>query len=184
MPRTTKSGGRQPAVVTKRTRNGDWLSRMDHVSFRRFGSPLHGWLTPAAPGCAKCSAAIRHLRCTYAIKSGGRQPAVGRQNRIRIHARYSSADRRRCVCGFRCIRVYRRHGGLTPPALAVERASLPAKKRFLRCTSRTPDQERRASARRGPAKSHPHTRPLFVGRPPTVCVRIAVAFAFIGATGG
>jgi hypothetical protein len=49
---------------------------------------------------------------------------------------------------------------------------------------RTPDQERRTSAHRGPAKSHPHTRPLFVGRPPTVCVRIAVAFAFIGATGG
>jgi hypothetical protein len=33
-------------------------------------------------------------------------------------------------------------------------------------------------------KSHPHTRPLFVGGPPTVCVRLAVAFAFLGATGG
>jgi hypothetical protein len=30
-------------------------------------------------------------------------------------------------------------------------------------------QERRVSARRGWAKSQPHTRPLFVGRPPTVC---------------
>jgi hypothetical protein len=47
--RTNKSGGRQPAVATKRTRNCDRLSRMDHVSCRRFGSPHHGWLTPAAP---------------------------------------------------------------------------------------------------------------------------------------
>ncbi len=46
------------------------------------------------------------------------------------------------------------------------------------------NQERRASARRGWGKSHPHTRPLFVGGPPTVRVRIAVAFAFLGATGG
>jgi hypothetical protein len=40
------------------------------------------------------------------------------------------------------------------------------------------------SARRGWANSHPHTRPLFVGGPATVCVRIALAFAFLGATGG
>jgi hypothetical protein len=45
-------------------------------------------------------------------------------------------------------------------------------------------QERRVSARRGWTKSHPHTRPLFVGGPPSVGVRIALAFAFLGATGG
>jgi hypothetical protein len=32
-------------------------------------------------------------------------------------------------------RVYRRHGGLTPPALALRCERLPAKQRFLRCTN-------------------------------------------------
>ncbi len=32
-------------------------------------------------------------------------------------------------------RVYRRHGGLTPPALVLQCERLPAKQRFLRCTN-------------------------------------------------
>ena len=44
-------------------------------------------------------------------------------------------------------------------------------------------QERRASARRGWVNAYPQTRASFVGRPPTVCVRIAVAVVGIGATG-
>jgi hypothetical protein len=45
-------------------------------------------------------------------------------------------------------------------------------------------QERRASARRGWANTHRQTRASFVGRPPTVCVRIVVAIAFKATTGG
>jgi hypothetical protein len=59
---------------------------------------------------------------THVFKSGGRQPAVGRQMRIGRQKRRSSADRRRCGCvcvDGRCNCVYRRHGGLTPPALGT-----------------------------------------------------------------
>jgi hypothetical protein len=45
-------------------------------------------------------------------------------------------------------------------------------------------QERRKSARRGWANTHRQTRASFVGRPPTVCVRIVVAIAFKATTGG
>jgi hypothetical protein len=49
-------------------------------------------------------------------------------------------------------------------------------------------QERRASARRGRANAYRRTGASFVGRSPTVCVGacawMAVATAFIGATGG
>jgi hypothetical protein len=77
----------------------------------------------------------RSAMTDYATESGGRQPAVAGQTRIRRHEPYWSADRRRCVWGRRCIRVYRRHGGLTPPALVLRCERLPAKQRFLRCTN-------------------------------------------------
>jgi hypothetical protein len=71
--------------------------------------------------------------------------------RIGGQERRSSADRRRCACvcvDGRCNCVYRRHGGLTPPALVLQCERLPAKERFLQCTN-AHFQERRASARRG-----------------------------------
>jgi hypothetical protein len=75
---------------------------------------------------------------THVHKSGGRQPAVGRQMRIGRHERYSWADPRRCACvcvDARCNCAYRRHGGLTPPALVLQCERLPAKQRFLQCTN-------------------------------------------------
>jgi hypothetical protein len=53
------------------------------VSYPQVRYPHHGWLTPAAPGCATCvPCGMRHLRCTNARahKSGGRQPAVVPEN--------------------------------------------------------------------------------------------------------
>jgi len=72
--------------------------------------------------------------------------------------------------------------GVSPPWYAIQTPC--GENRTSSGDWRHGNQERRASARRGWAKSHPHTRPLFVGGPPTVCVRIALAFAFLGATGG
>jgi hypothetical protein len=122
------------------------------VSYLRVRYSLHGWLTPAAPGCATCvRRKIRHLRCTSAhpTKSGGRQPAVGRQNRIRIHARYSSADRRRCVCGLPLhSRLSAPRGANAPRSCGGTRISA-GEKTIFTLHIRTPDQERRASARRG-----------------------------------
>jgi hypothetical protein len=99
------------------------------------------------------------------VQRRARQPAVGRQMRIGRHERYSWADpdRRRCVCvDGRCNCVYRRHGGLTPPALVLECEGLPAKQRFLQCTNAR-SQERRASARRG-NETHLQWRASFPGR--------------------
>jgi hypothetical protein len=136
----------------------------------------HGGLTPPALAlrCECLPAKKRFLRCTnvHSTKSGGRQPAVGGEMRIGGHERRSSADRRRCV-DRRCGRGHRghganvapesfmghtapdynrvhwRHGGLTPPALALRCERLPAKKTIFAVHKRTFDQERRALARRG-----------------------------------
>jgi hypothetical protein len=102
---------------------------------------------------------------THVRKSGGCQPAVGGQMRIGGQERRSSADRRRCACvcvDGRCNCVYRRHGGLTPPALVLQCERLPAKQRFLQCTNAR-SQERRASARRG-NETHLQWRASFPGR--------------------
>jgi hypothetical protein len=61
----------------------------------------HGGLTPPALAlrCERPPAKQRFLRCTnaHSTKSGGRQPAVGGQIRIRRDRRHSSADHRWCV---------------------------------------------------------------------------------------
>jgi hypothetical protein len=62
-----------------------------------------------------------------------------------------TADRQRCVCmcvDDRCIRGNRYHGGLTPPALALQSARSSAKNDFFDAQTRNP-KERLASARRG-----------------------------------
>jgi hypothetical protein len=169
----------------------------------------HGGLTPPALvlQCECLPAKQRFLRCTnvHSPKSGGRQPAVAGQTRIRRHEPYWSADRRRCVCGsplrsrlwaprltyapesYMRIRVritiacIGATGGLRPPLLRC--TNVCRRNIVFTMHKRTFDQERRASARRGWANAHPQTRALLVGRPPTVC-GVAVAFAFIRATGG
>jgi hypothetical protein len=112
---------------------------------------------------------------TFARAAGVSPPWVGKCASADTSV-YSSADRRRCACvcvDGRCNCVYRRHGGLTPPALVLECERLPAKQRFLRCTN-VHFQERRASARRGVGKSPRRRRfrlfdrlaPEHVGKPP------------------
>jgi hypothetical protein len=85
---STKSGGRQPAVV---------IGIADALVFVR-----RGWLTPAALGCTRfVRCEVRDSQCgvAHTTRSGGRQPAVARQTRIGRHEHHSSADRRRCACG-------------------------------------------------------------------------------------
>jgi hypothetical protein len=82
----------------------------------------------------------RFLRCTNAdpTKSGGCQPAVVRQTRLRRHQRDCSQDRREYVPRSplpSCAAIPR---GLTPPALVLQCERLPAKKRYLRCTDAHP----------------------------------------------
>jgi hypothetical protein len=60
---------------------------------------------------------------TLVYKSGGCQPVVGGQNRIRIHDRYSSADRRRCVRIAVAFAFLGATGGLRPPLLYCVRMS-------------------------------------------------------------
>jgi hypothetical protein len=112
----------------------------------------HGGLTPPALAVERASlpAKKRFLRCTSAhpTKSGGRQPAVGRQNRIRIHARYSSADRRRCVCGLPLHSRLSAPRGANAPRSCVGTRISAGEKTIFTLHIRTSDQERRALARR------------------------------------
>jgi hypothetical protein len=79
-------------------------------------------------------------------------------------------------------RLYAPRGAYAPRSCVAVRMSA-GETTIFAMHQRTFAQERRASARRGWANAHPQTRALLVGRPPTVCVRIAVAVAGIGATG-
>jgi hypothetical protein len=168
---TSKSGGRQPAVVPENAlataadfsepstfaparsvsiprlayASRSWLRvrmlLLMCVSYPKVRYPHHGWLTPAAPGCATCvPCGMRHLRCTNARahKSGGRQPAVvGKPNALR---RKSPTIRRRCDARTRA-------AGVSPPWSV----------NWTQCGENRPpfdhdathEQERRASARRG-----------------------------------
>jgi hypothetical protein len=180
-------------------------------------SAFHGGLTPPALAlqCERLSAKQRFLRCTnvhspksggrqpavvlesrwctqcdfrrgtHAVhKSGGRQPAVARRIRIGRHERHSSADRQRCVCGLPLqLRLKLPRGAYAPRSCVAVRTSA-GETTIFAMYKRTFDQERRASARRGWANTHRQTRAPFVGRPPTVCVRIVVAIAFKATTGG
>jgi hypothetical protein len=107
---------------------------------RRFVS--HGGLTPPAlvSGRERLPAKKRFLRCTHAhsTKSGGRQPAVVRQTRLRRHQRDCSQDRRQYVGRTPLHRVQRYHGGLTPPRSCVWARTSAGEKRFFRCTNAHP----------------------------------------------
>jgi hypothetical protein len=107
---TTKSGGRQPAVgIDIAIYNGACTNSRQTAEGGCAGRRCvrvqvnHGGLTPPALAlrCEHLPAKQRFLRCTnaHSPKSGGREPAVGGQTRIRRDRRHSSADRRRCVCG-------------------------------------------------------------------------------------
>jgi hypothetical protein len=105
---------------------------------RRFVS--HGGLTPPALvlQCERPPAKKRFFRCTNAhpTKSGGRQPAVVRQTRLRRHQRDSSQDRREYVRRSplpSCAAIPR---GLTPPALVLRCARPPAKNDFFDAQTR------------------------------------------------
>jgi uncharacterized membrane protein len=116
-------------------------------------------------------------------KSGGRQPAVGGHMRVGRHERHSSADRQRCVCGLPLqLRLKLPRGAYAPRSCVAVRTSA-GETTIFAMYKRTFDQERRASARRGWTPARRQTRASFVGRPPTVCVRIAVAIAFKATTG-
>ena len=119
---------------------------------------LAGQLKPVTP-CRKCMIAT----CGGAGASYTRMYYV----RLRIGQRYSH-----------CERTFTRTAGVSPPWQADR---VPKEVRVLAAIEHR--QERRVSARRGSANAHRQTRAPFVGRRPTVCVRIAVAVAGIGATG-
>jgi hypothetical protein len=125
--------------------------------YNRVQAPRGAYPPALALRCEHLPAKQRFLRCTnvHSPKSGGR---VGGQTRIPRDRRHSSADHR-WLCADRCVRVYRRHGanvapesfmahtgpdynrvhwrhgGLTPPALALRCERPSAKQRFLRCTN-------------------------------------------------
>jgi hypothetical protein len=63
--------------------------------FPRLAYASRSWCTASVDRKITTLAVHKRTFCT----SGGRQPAVGGQNRIRTHDRYSSAGRRRCVYG-------------------------------------------------------------------------------------
>jgi hypothetical protein len=75
------------------------------------------------------------------------------------------------------------HGGLTPPALALQCERLPAKQRFLRCTNvHSPKSGGCQPAVGGQMRVGRHEPYSSADR--RWCVGVAVAFAFIRATGG
>ena len=81
----------------------------------------------------RISRTVRRPRHAQTRAAGVSPPWAGK-----IASAYTPAIRRQTADGVcadcRCIRVYRRHGGLTPPALALQCERLAAKKRLLRCT--------------------------------------------------
>jgi hypothetical protein len=146
-----KSGGRQPAVGTKRICNGERVRVFPGAS--TFAH--HGGLTPPALGCmtlrslqkATLSMDIRthtksggrqpavvvsecgwsseiHRQAVALIKSGGRQPAVGTKRICNGASFFPERVRSRTT------------GGLRPPLLAVlQGGHSPAKLRLVRCTN-------------------------------------------------
>jgi hypothetical protein len=126
------------------------------------------------------------LRCggVRPTKSGGRQPAVGVETRLRRHKRPCSADRRRCMFGSPLhSRYIGTTGGLHPPLLCWCTDVCERQNDF--CDVRTPI---RKSAARQPAvrvgNTFAQTQAHLFGRPPTVYVRIAVALALYRYHGG
>jgi hypothetical protein len=113
----------------------------------------HGGLTPPALvlRCERLSAKKRFLRCTNAhpTKSGGREPAVGRQTRLCRHEGDCSQDRRQYVGRTPLhLRAAIPRGAYAPGSCAAMRTSA-GEKTIFAMHRRTSDQERRASVRRG-----------------------------------
>jgi hypothetical protein len=84
---------------------------------------------------------------THVHKSGGRQPAVVRETRLRRHGAIARKTADSMWADHRCHRVQRYHGGLTPPAPGCT-TFVRCEKPHLRCAN-AGSQERRALARRG-----------------------------------
>jgi hypothetical protein len=134
----------------------------------------HGWLTPAAPGAQRRSAKNDDSRGakTHMHKSGGRQPAVVgdtmtlcRENRVMFggHERTTKS------------------GGRQPAVVTVTRlqrgtVSLGAMMVVIKSGGRQPAV--------GVGNTIAQTQARLFCRPPTVYVRIAVAFTVIVTTGG
>jgi hypothetical protein len=144
----TRSGGRQPAVVRqtrlRRHQRDCSQDRRQYVG----RTPLHlraaiprGAYAPRSCAAMRTSAGERRFfRCTNAhpAKSGGRQPAVVRQTRLRRHQRDCSQDRREYVRRSplpSCAAIPR--GAYAPRSCAAMRTSA-GEKRFLRCTHAHP----------------------------------------------
>ncbi len=73
----TKSGGRQPAVVRIRACNGDRLLRTDYVSLRTFASRTPAGLRqPLSVACAEAVANVRFRRATANLSHGWLTPAA------------------------------------------------------------------------------------------------------------
>jgi hypothetical protein len=115
-------------------------------------------------------------------KSGGRQPAVrvGKTfalTRARLFGGPPTVYVRIAVAFALIVTT-----GADAPRFCIAARTLVGEKRFLR-RANAQSQERRASARRGVGKTFALTRARLFGGPPTVYVRIAVAFALIVTTG-
>jgi hypothetical protein len=132
----TTAGLRQPLLVHARK-----SSQMGGGALqRRFVS--HGGLTPPALvlQCERPPAKKRYLRCTNAhpTRSGGRQPAVVRQTRLRRHQGDCSQDRRQYVGRTPLhLRAAIPRGAYAPRSCAAMRTSA-GERRFFRCTNAHP----------------------------------------------
>jgi hypothetical protein len=161
----TRSGGRQPAVVRqtrlRRHQRDCSQDRRQYVG----RTPLHlraaiprGAYAPRSCAAMRTSAGERRFfRCTNAhpAKSGGRQPAVVRQTRLRRHQRDCSQDRREYV----------RRSPL-PLCSAIPREAYAPPALVLRCE--------RLLAKDDFCDAHTHIRPRAAGvSPPWVALRRA-----------
>jgi hypothetical protein len=99
---------------------------MRRISVSRFAFREHttGGLRPPL---LYCGANVRRRKTVFSThkrtpkKSGGREPAVGLETRLRRHERDCSADRRRCMCGSPLhSRAAVPRGGLRPPLLRCD----------------------------------------------------------------
>jgi hypothetical protein len=148
-----------PGARTQVVANGRWC----FATAFRFP---RGAYAPRSCAAMRTSAGEkRFLRCTNAdpTRSGGRQPAVVRQTRLRRHQRDCSQDRREYVPRSplpSCAAIPR--GAYAPRSCAAMRTSA-GEKTIFAMHRRTSDQERRVSARRG-SDSRLQRRPAFSDR--------------------